>query len=210
MSVNITHLSKHGLKRLTERTNIREYELINLIDKNRCLNIGVEPVFNKAHWLFYSERDNDYFVAIRDEFTGEVVTILTLEYHKNLAWAVKACEKHHAKRMYVTHGNHKCSTDMLPSKFKVKLRYTEFSENNYGYNTSKCMNVCSIASKDYDDDVDNFVKEYLNDDTFKKTLTERTEEHKIHVHDIVHDAILQISFGKKVKKEITLKKLYLM
>lgn len=83
-----TFFSKHAIKRVSERTNVDCQLIADMLDYNGAIEIGELPVFNKKHHLFYSAADNACFVAIQDGFTGEVITILTIEYHENLAWKI--------------------------------------------------------------------------------------------------------------------------
>src|SRR5699024_12219163 len=67
---------------------MKEEELVELLDRGAFINTGRKPGFNREHLLFWSTSDNKPFVAIRDKLYGEVGTVLTLNYHENLAWGV--------------------------------------------------------------------------------------------------------------------------
>ena len=73
---------------MDERTTLYEDELFGLIDNRRCVIVGIEPYTNRLHKLIYSVSDKAHFVAIQDMATGEVITILPIDYHENLAWKI--------------------------------------------------------------------------------------------------------------------------
>lgn len=81
-------LTKHATQRLAERTTLAHDELFGLIHNQLCVIVGIEPFTNRLHKLIYSESDKTHFVAIQDMATGEVITILPLDYHENLAWKI--------------------------------------------------------------------------------------------------------------------------
>ena len=81
-------LTNHATQRLAERTTLTHDELFGLIHNQLCVIVGIEPFTNRLHKLIYSEPDKTHFVAIQDMATGEVITILPLDYHENLAWKI--------------------------------------------------------------------------------------------------------------------------
>lgn len=85
---DFTYLSQHANERLNERTTMEREELMELLDRGAFINTGKAPGFNREHLLFWSVKDEQPFVAIRDKLSGKVVTVLPLDYHKNLAWDV--------------------------------------------------------------------------------------------------------------------------
>jgi hypothetical protein len=94
IKIGFSHLSKHGLRRLQERTAFNTKELLRLLDTNSFLSLGVEVGFNREHCLVYSSSKNEYFVAVQDQKMGTVVTVLTVGYHQTLSWRlVKRYEK---------------------------------------------------------------------------------------------------------------------
>lgn len=93
------NLTKHALVRLNERTRLTEWQFNQIISKQLFINLGNKPGMNREHLLFYSKADNDCFVAIRDVLNGEIITVLTTEFHKNLAWDVNEELKLEAQRI---------------------------------------------------------------------------------------------------------------
>ena len=92
---SFTHFSRHAFDRIGQRTSLSCEEIAEILDRRLVINTGRKPGFNKNHLLFYSHRDRCCFVAIQDELTGTVITILPLDYHENLAWKVSEidCQK---------------------------------------------------------------------------------------------------------------------
>jgi hypothetical protein len=82
------HFSKHAFERTAQRTKLSCEEIARILDRGLVVNTGRKPGFNRNHLVFYSTPDDDFFVAIQDELTGTIVTILPLEYQSNLAWQV--------------------------------------------------------------------------------------------------------------------------
>ncbi len=81
-------LTKHATQRLAERTTLTHDKLFGLIHNQLCVIVGIEPFSNRLHKLIYSESDKTHFVVIQDMANGEVITILPLDYHENLAWKI--------------------------------------------------------------------------------------------------------------------------
>ena len=92
-----TNFSLHAFERLSERTSFTKEQLAFWLDHDMYLNLGNKPGIPKQHLLFYSIIDENYFVAIRDEQTGTIITILPLNYHGNLAWEVTESDKIRAR-----------------------------------------------------------------------------------------------------------------
>lgn len=92
-----TNFSTHAFDRLSERTSFTQEQLVFWLDHEMYFNLGNKPGIPKQHLLFYSPIDEEYFVAIRDEQTGTVVTVLPLKYHQRLAWEVSEYDKSRAR-----------------------------------------------------------------------------------------------------------------
>ena len=60
-------------------------EVSDLIDWGLAVEIGEEKGTRRIHRLFYSHDDSQCFVAIQDEKTKTVITILPVDYYENLA-----------------------------------------------------------------------------------------------------------------------------
>jgi hypothetical protein len=79
-----TSLTSHARLRAVERTSLSSAEVCHLLDKNFCVPIGREE--GKIHKLFYSLPDKAYFVAVLDEQTAELITILL--HNHNIRWHI--------------------------------------------------------------------------------------------------------------------------
>lgn len=101
MKQRFTYLSNHATKRLVERTNLSVKFIKDSIDFGFAVDSGTEPIFNKKHWLIYDQKGNEFFFAIQDLFTGMIITILTVDYHKNLAWNVEELNFSQAKKNFI-------------------------------------------------------------------------------------------------------------
>jgi hypothetical protein len=97
--MRFTHFSHHAAKRVTQRTLLSRLELASVLDHRLFVNVGNEPGLPREHLLFYSLRDENLFVAVRDKLTGEVVTVLPLDYHENLAWSISPAQMKKAKEL---------------------------------------------------------------------------------------------------------------
>ena len=92
--------SKHAFKRIAQRTLLTYEEIGLILDGGFYVNTGTEPGFNRDHFVFYSHKDEVCFVAIRDHYSGKVITILPLDYHKNLAWPITESTIAKAQEIY--------------------------------------------------------------------------------------------------------------
>ena len=80
--------SSHAAKRIFQRTSIDSLELMKLLDNGACVNIGQIAGSSRRHLLFFSQKDKFCYVAIQDERSGKIITILPPAYHKNSAWKI--------------------------------------------------------------------------------------------------------------------------
>jgi len=94
-----THFSRHAFERLGQRTSLTCEEVSELLDGGAYVNTGSKPGFNREHLVFYSVRDKEHFVAIRDSQSGTVVTVLPLAYHTNLAWPIHPADLHESREL---------------------------------------------------------------------------------------------------------------
>lgn len=97
-----THFSRHAFERVNQRTKLKCTEIAWILDRGYFVNTGRKPGCFREHLLFYSIPDDDYFVALRDEVTGSVITILPLQYHANLAWVISEAQCDQAKKLVVS------------------------------------------------------------------------------------------------------------
>ena len=95
----ITHFSKHAMERIQLRSKLHLADIARILDAGKFVDTGCEPGFNRHHLLFYSRKDDQFFVAIQDRFIGKVITLLPLDYHQNLAWKISEAQRVEAKSM---------------------------------------------------------------------------------------------------------------
>lgn len=139
-----THFSNHAYKRIKQRSQLSFNEIKIILDGKFYVNTGTEPGFNRDHLVFYSHKDECCFVAIRDNLTGEVVTILPLSYHKNLAWKISDKDISKAIKIYPNHlliDNEKSEEHEETRKFYVAIIFTDSLEKR------KSTQVVAIQSK---------------------------------------------------------------
>jgi hypothetical protein len=71
-----TTFTAHAFVRVFERLHMSPEEVSAALDSDQCTPLGFEHRTDKMHLLFYSPDDDECFVAVRDEATREVITIL--------------------------------------------------------------------------------------------------------------------------------------
>lgn len=149
-----TYFSKHALKRIGQRTKLNYFVIADMLDYGGAIDVGVETVFDRKHWLFYSELDDCCFVAVQDSITGLVVTVLPLDYHENLAWKVDANSLVEAKEKSFHYNlNDTNKSKEPPSIIIVKARY--MSDQDY----QKTAMLTKFKAADYNDDLFKVLKD---------------------------------------------------
>ena len=143
-------LTDHAEKRLIERTGISISTFKGMYKEGRYLSTGKEEKSRRIHDLFFCIDDKTFFVSIRDEKNNEIVTILPLDYHENLAWEISI----EAQRLVkcITLGEEVSSEikqtkieSEKPSVFRVKA----FDDKNF-----KRQTICTIFANKYAFDFD--------------------------------------------------------
>ena len=82
------HFSKHSIKRIAERTQLKPQDISTIIENGSYVSLGFIPGFNKEHLLFFSVADNDFFFIVRDYFTMSILTVLPVTYQRWLPRAI--------------------------------------------------------------------------------------------------------------------------
>lgn len=80
----LRRFTEHAMERVEERLRMEPRDILNVLNWDLAVTIGREN--NRYHKLFFSEVDQDWFVAICDERTREVVTVLPYDYHNR--WVI--------------------------------------------------------------------------------------------------------------------------
>lgn len=176
--------SRHAFDRLQERTKITAEEIAILFDNNVYLNLGAKPGLIKHHILFYSKDDNDFYVAIQDNLNGDIITILPLDYHSNLAWGVTERDKEKVLLKYKEYEK-KLETPLETAKYNIKIHFL-FEEK------FKSLDVSNKALVDYESSVERL----LNDQGVQGEIKEVIKKNKIEVTD---DILISVRIGRKGK-----------
>ena len=88
MSSQRTAFSRHACERLAERLAAEPDEIADQLDWDLAVNIGGEKGTKRIYRLFFSREDHQCFVAIQDEKTRTVVTILPVDYFERIAYRI--------------------------------------------------------------------------------------------------------------------------
>lgn len=158
------HFSRHAFIRLMQRTRLRSEEIANILDQGLVIDTGRMPGFNRRHLLFYSLPDDNFFVAIQDELTGTVITILPLEYQSNLAWKITEKDCLRARKILIEAPNdwqHQ-KKSLSATRFIVSGNYID----DEGYRRAKV--IAKLDSIKYNNDM----AKLLLDETFFSKLDE--------------------------------------
>jgi len=155
-----TCLSHHAFKRVGQRMKLSWNEVATILNQGLFVDTGHKPGFMRHHLLFYSSVDKTCFVAIQDMHSGTVITILPLDYHKNLAWEISddLCEQ--AKKLHDNFTVNQANVNQRPSTFLVSGHYLDVSGRQ------KTMLLLKMSSAPYKDDIG----ELLRDDTLPQRI----------------------------------------
>ena len=94
--LNFTH---HAFIRARERMTLDTNQISQIIKWEKFVSIGTEKDSNREHRLFYSRPDSQCFVLIQDIKTQTIITILPLDYHESISWAVSLELQKEAKEL---------------------------------------------------------------------------------------------------------------
>lgn len=176
-----TSFSKHALERVSQRTTLTYFSIADMLDFGGAVDVGTEIVFDRKHWLFYSEEDDCCFVAVQDAFTGLIITVLPLDYHENLAWKIQDEHLEEAKRKSLSHKKSYIATPKEPpSIIIIKARYMSLD----GY--PKTSTLTKFRSSDYRDNLYNV----LSDKSFESEIS-----HHCKRKGIDHTSVFEISIA---------------
>lgn len=180
------HFSRHALKRISQRTSLDIFKISEILDYGGALDIGTEPVFDRKHWLFYSKRDDNFFIAVQDSLTGLIITVLPLEYHERLAWRVLASDLEKAK---IKISNYRVSDAVIPKNLApkviiLKARYC----SSEGYAKNVVLN--KIEAENYKGDILKLVSE----SSFYSEIIKYCRQKGVDSSKIIH---IEITHGNK-------------
>ncbi|MDO5770241.1 MAG: hypothetical protein Q4P13_12115 [Psychrobacter sp.] len=116
LAQRFSYASTHAARRISERISLSSLQLMSMLDNEGYVDIGHHAGLHRRHLLFYSPKDDCCFVAIQDARYGKVVTVLPLDYHRKLAWAVSLEQCELAKLRYDAYHHFMRAVDNPPSK----------------------------------------------------------------------------------------------
>ena len=125
-----------------------------MLDYGGAIDVGVEAVFDRKHWLLYSDLDDCFFVAVQDRYTGLVITILPLDYHENLAWKIDSNSLIAAKEKSSNYNPANTNKSKVPpSIIIIKVKYK--SDDSY----YKTATLTKFKASDYNNDLYRVLKD---------------------------------------------------
>lgn len=125
--MKLTGITNHAKQRISERSKLNLYEIVDIINAQRFEILGSKPGINKIHLLIYSIPDNAWFVLVRDSLNGDVLTLLTEAYHVRLFGQISDQQKKRA-RYIATHGFNE--NNKINKKISLFLGYVDVSGKN--------------------------------------------------------------------------------
>lgn len=75
-----TTLTWHGQDRTNGRSSLSFEEIKDIIDNGLTTPLGVEKSSRRMHILFFSPIDGECFVAVQDEKTKQIITVLPPDF----------------------------------------------------------------------------------------------------------------------------------
>ncbi len=94
-----TWFSDHAYARVQERLTMDSEEVADLLDADLVVRIGQDPDAECVHRLFYSYEDRQCFVAVQNEKTKKLITILPVDYYETLSARISQGALQEAERL---------------------------------------------------------------------------------------------------------------
>ncbi len=185
-----TSFTNHAFERVKERLHLslEEVRLI-LDDPEKHIPIRKEPSSNRVHLIFYSPIDRNYFVAVRDEKTRQVITLMPYHYggynetYENALTYLAASSE----------GRPLSQLLKLPETTALKPAYVPFIRLKFVFiNSKKIIRINTLeipidklpcSPDDLEKDL-NFYKEVKR--LVSENLLEDEEVHKIYLQASIH------------------------
>lgn len=118
------HFSRHAGERVAQRSRLSCFEIAMILEARAYVGLGTKPGINREHLLFYSPPDEAFFVLLRDTIDGTVVTVLPLEYHERLAWAVSPAALASARTL-AAQRSHSTASRTAPAVIRISVHYLD-------------------------------------------------------------------------------------
>ena len=179
-----TNFSKHALLRIKQRTQLSYFDIAEILDNDLAVDVGTVSVFDKKHWLFYSEKNDCCFVAIQNILTGMIITVLPIDYHENLAWKIEEELLEQAAKKIKNHEPKVAKpSGTLPSVINVKMHYIC---DKRGY--TKTTPLTKFKARDCSSDI----SLVLSDESLDSVIEHHCEQKGINIGNVVG---LSVSLG---------------
>ena len=183
-------LSIHAMDRLLSRTGQSLEGFKEIYNKEKILPIGKEKGSSRIHELFYCKFKNQCFISIRDEENFEVITILPIDYHCNIAWEISKDAQQLAKKIFYeeqkTNLNFNQEEKVSSYKFKIIAINPIYM---------KRKNICNLFASEFAFDMDKMIASSI----FKKNINEFFIKEDSDVYSEI-----EIIFGKRKSTKILL------
>jgi len=164
-------LTRHAYKRVLQRLLLSGGQLVELLDRELAVSIGRRPGTSHLHRLFFSPPNGECFVAIQDELTGDVITILPLDFHAVLAWPVAPQDEEQARALMRGVELGPSQSRGVPHVFRLTVHYISPS------GAPKATNLGSWPCAPYAARVEQLVA----DDAFVAAVWDRIREKSVPV-----------------------------
>ena len=138
-------LTNHANKRLLEWTGLSVEKFTKIYEERKYLTTGKEQKSRRMHDLFFSEPDDKCFVSIRDEKNFDIVTILPIDYHSNIAWEISPDAQTYARSIFY---GLKIDVDEI-SKVEEKVNLSKFRVVAIGSLNYKRKHIASFFAEEY-------------------------------------------------------------
>lgn len=170
-----TNFSFHAYKRGHGRLSMTHSALAEILDMDLAINIGNESNNNRVHKLFYSEHDNMCFVAIQDIKVGTVITVLPIDYHENISWAVSIESQSQAKKLIVKDEAPFINESQILNTNASVFRISANIADDYGrYITT--VNIGSWPCEPYEYSIDTLIDDLVSRINKKRPVNKDIEE----------------------------------
>jgi len=187
----IVYFTQHAFIRAEERITLGIKEISQIIKWEMFVSIGVEKNTNREHRLFYSSPDSQCFVLIQDIKTNTVITILPLDYHESISWAVSLEFQKEAKELIL---GKTASKNLAQGKAEVTQVNEIIMHKFFHVSCDVLDEYCKYSSstklgKFEASDYDNEIEKLIVSDVFVSHILEKidliTKDTKYQVNEII-------------------------
>ena len=137
---------KHAQSRINRRTRLSVKQVNTTLRRGRCVIVHTEPgpIGIKEHKLFYSLKDDKFYIAVVTQDTKEVMTVLHDWQHRSCYKKITPEQFDEAKALIPAteaKPETEAQSELPPATFLVKVSYGE---------DQKVTNLFKSISSDYD------------------------------------------------------------